>query len=154
MNEGAFAFAFRLYQFIGIDALELGVALHLPELGYLDAGGVELQGCAHRRVELGVSIACHEDEQGLVFQRVNGVDDVVVGIKFETIGGLGGKELMTCGNLGVRIDGEQTLLEDSLMPERTKLSAHQEPTPPTPKSITRFSAMRLIASSPNNSSDL
>jgi hypothetical protein len=40
------------------------------------------------------------------------------------------------------------------MPLRTKLSAHQEPTPTTPKIITRFSAMQPIASSPNRSSAL
>jgi len=48
----------------------------------------------------------------------------------------------------------ESTIVNFLMPERIRLSAHQEPTPPTPKMITRFSPMRLIASSPNRSSDL
>jgi hypothetical protein len=39
------------------------------------------------------------------------------------------------------------------MPLRTKLSAHHDPTPPTPKMITRFWAIRSIASSPSSSSE-
>jgi hypothetical protein len=39
------------------------------------------------------------------------------------------------------------------MPVRTKLSAHHDPTPPTPKIITRFWAMRSIASIPKSSSE-
>ena len=41
-----------------------------------------------------------------------------------------------------------------VIPERTRLSAHHEPTPPTPKMITRFWPMLLITSSPNRSSAL
>ena len=41
-----------------------------------------------------------------------------------------------------------------LMPERTRLSAHQPPTPPTPKMITLVRAMRSIASEPSSSSPL
>jgi hypothetical protein len=39
------------------------------------------------------------------------------------------------------------------MPLLTKLSAHHEPTPPTPKMITCFWAMRSITSLPNNNSE-
>ena len=53
----------------------------------------------------------------------------------------------------VHTTSESTIVK-CLIPERTKLSAHHEPTPPTPKTITRFSAMRLMASAPNRSSDL
>jgi hypothetical protein len=38
------------------------------------------------------------------------------------------------------------------IPLRTRLSAHHDPTPPTPKIITRFRAMRAIASLPSSSS--
>ena len=41
-----------------------------------------------------------------------------------------------------------------LMPLRTRLSAHHDPTPPTPKMMTRFVAMLLTVSWPNSSSVL
>jgi hypothetical protein len=38
------------------------------------------------------------------------------------------------------------------MPERTRLSAHQLPTPPTPKRITRLLKMVFVVCLPNKSS--
>jgi hypothetical protein len=39
------------------------------------------------------------------------------------------------------------------MPLRTRLSAHHDPTPPTPNMITRFCAIRSITSLPKSSSE-
>ena len=60
------------------------VTFNLPELSHLNLGGVEFEGGTHRRKETPPSplpegsAGSHEDESGLVFQRVDGVDDVVV----------------------------------------------------------------------------
>ena len=121
--------AFVLKQFVGIDARELvlgellvalesvaqstrqGVALHLPELGHLDAGGVELEGSTHRRVETRLGLRGKEDEQCLVLQRVDGIDDIVVLVEVERVGGLFGKDLLKGSNLGRGVDGQESILE-------------------------------------------
>ena len=89
-----------------------GVALHLPELGDLDACGVEFQGGTHRREELGFRLASHQDEQGFVLERVDGVDDIVIGVETEAVCGVGSEELVNGGDLGSRVDGVQTLTQD------------------------------------------
>lgn len=53
-------------------------AFHLPELADADARRVGLQGCAHRGEEGGCGVGGSLDEQELVFQRVDGINDVIV----------------------------------------------------------------------------
>ena len=122
-----------LQQFIAIHALELalgelllrleflsqgacqGVALHLPELGDLDAGGVELQGGTHRREELRLGFRSHQNEQCLVLQRVNSIDYIVVAAYIETFGRLSSKDLLQGSNLCRGVYAQQTLYKSSFM---------------------------------------
>ncbi len=121
--------AFILKQFVGIDARELvlgellvaleavaqstrqGVALHLPELGHLDAGGVKLEGSTHRREETRLGLCGQQDEQCLVLQRVDGIDDIVVLVEVETVGGLFGKDLLKGSDLCRGVDSKESILE-------------------------------------------
>ena len=121
--------AFVDQQFVAIDAEELvlgehlvflepvsqrtsqRVALDLPELRHLDACGVQLECCTHGREQPGFRLASQEYERRLVFQRVDGIDDVIVAVELEAVGSLFGEDLLQSGNLSLGIDGEQTLLQ-------------------------------------------
>ena len=84
-------------------------ATHLPELCHLNARGVELQGCTHRREEAGFGAAGMEYELGLVLQGVDGIDNVVVGFEVEVGSGFFGIDLLPCFYLRRGVDGEQPL---------------------------------------------
>ena len=88
-----------------------GVALHLPELGDLNACGVKFQGGTHRGEELGTRLASHEDEEGFVLEGVDGVDDVVVAAEVELVGGLFRENLLQGGDVCRGIDAEETFLQ-------------------------------------------
>ena len=62
------------------------VALYLPEFRHLDACGIEFQGGTHGGEEFGGGELCrHQDKQGFVLQRVDGIDDIVIAVEVETL---------------------------------------------------------------------
>ena len=82
-------------------------AAHLPELSHAYERGVHLEGCAHGREQGGTGLAGTEHEQRLVLEAVYGVDDVVVGVEGEVIGGVGGINLLQRQDVGIGTDFEQ-----------------------------------------------
>ena len=70
------------------------VAADTPELGDTDACRVGLHGCSHRGEYGGGTVTCHKEQGRLVFQRVDGIDDVVILLQLELTGGICGETLM------------------------------------------------------------
>ena len=120
--------AIRLGQFVAIDAEEFlgghqstlahafahdgtkGVIANFPELGTPDSEGVCAQGCSHAGEE-GDTIdgGGMNDELYLVFEGVDGIDDVVVVLEMELVFGVSGIGAMQSGNLCFRVYLEQSL---------------------------------------------
>ena len=109
-------------------------AFHLPEFGHTDTGGVHLQGRTHRR---------HQHSLRTCFFRTStfGLPMVwVVAISCRLI-----------------FDAHTTSLSTIVrcwIPERTKPSAHHDPTPPTPNKTTRTLAIACMPSRPMSRSVL
>ena len=82
-------------------------AFHLPELADADVRGVGLQGCAHRGEEGGCRVGGSLDEQKLVFQGVDGIDDVVVAAEVERISRLLVVDGLNSDDVSIWVDGEQ-----------------------------------------------
>ena len=83
-----------------------------PEFGDLDSCGVHLEGSSHRR-EYGRLRARGVPQQlHLVFEAVDGIDDVVEGVQLEFVRIRFFVDVLQCDNVGVRVDFEQAVLED------------------------------------------
>lgn len=82
-------------------------AFHIPELADSDARGVGLQGSSHRREKGGCGVGSSLDEQELVFQGVDGIDDIVVTTEVERIGRLFAVDGLNSDDVSIRVDGEQ-----------------------------------------------
>ena len=83
-----------------------------PEFGDLDSCGVHLEGCAHRRENCGLGARGVPQQLHLVFEAVDGIDDVVEGVQLEFVRIRFFVDILQCDNVGVRVDFQQAVLED------------------------------------------
>ena len=109
-------------QLLGIDAQELSLregavsfeafadgtshraALYLPELRHLHLGRIHFEGRAHGREEFPLASGGLQDEMDLVFQTVDGIDDIVVGVKLERCSVVSAINLLNSIDLRFRVD--------------------------------------------------
>lgn len=81
------------------------------ELRHADACGIHLQRCTHGGNEEGRGLASAKEKMSFFGERVDGIDDDVVGVELERLGILRVVDVLDGSDFGGRIDGEETFAE-------------------------------------------